>query len=101
MVRILRGDAEKLLAAVPEQHAFRCHDGSTLRDMRELSASLPRMSDDTFYYHSNQEKKDFSNWVRDVIGDQKLARDLEKARDRTEAAKKAAERVAFLSGKLS
>lgn len=101
MPRILRQDAEKLLANVPEQYVFWCCDGRVLRNMKELEEALANMTDETFAYHSNEEKKDFSNWVKDVIGDDKLARDLRKSLTRTRAAKMVAERVAFLSGKLA
>ncbi len=85
-----------VLARVPEEHVFWCHDGRILRDLLELSEALTTMSDETFVYHSNAEKKDFSNWVRDVIGDAKLAGDLAKASSRSEAAKKVATRIAAI-----
>jgi hypothetical protein len=69
--------------------------------MKELGEALTSMADETFAYHSNEEKKDFSNWVRDIIRDEKLARDLQKSLNRTQAAKRVAERVAFLSSKLA
>jgi hypothetical protein len=59
------------------------------------------MTYETFTYHSNEEKKDFGNWVRDVIGDQKLARDLDRSSHPMQAAKRVAERVSFLSGRLA
>lgn len=100
MPRILRQDAERLLAKVPDQYVFWCCDGRILRDMKELGEALDTMTDETFAYHSNEQKKDFSNWVRDIIGDGKLARELAQSVSRTQAAKKVAERVAFLSAKL-
>ena len=101
MPRILRLDAERLLARVPEAYVFWCCDGRILRDTRELGEALETMTDETFAYHSNEQKKDFSNWVRDIIGDEKLARDLARSMNRTEAAKKVAEGVAFLTAKLT
>ncbi len=101
MARISRQDAERLLANVPEEYVFWCRDGRILRNMKELGEALDSMTDETFAYHSNEEKKDFSNWVRDIIGDEKLARDLGKSPSRTQAAKSVAERVAFLSRKLA
>jgi len=100
MPRILRQDAERLLAKVPEEYVFRCCDGRVVRDMKQLGEALTSMTDETFAYHSNEEKKDFGNWVKDVIGDEKLARDLGKSPNQTQAAKRVAERVGFLSGKL-
>ncbi|MBM2824459.1 MAG: hypothetical protein HW402_123 [Dehalococcoidales bacterium] len=94
--KILVTGSEKLLARVPEEYVFWCHDGRALRDMPELGEALTTMSDETFAYHSNAEKQDFSNWVKDIIGDEKLAGDLAKASSRSEAAKKVAARIATI-----
>ena len=59
------------------------------------------MSDETFAYHSNEEKHDFSNWLKDVVEDEKLAEDLEDSTSRKKAAKLVNERVALLNSKLS
>ncbi len=80
---------------------FWCQDGHVLRDINELGEALAGMSDETFVFHSNTEKNDFSNWVRDIIGDEKLTRDLLESQNRTQAAKKVAERVDFLKAKLA
>lgn len=101
MARILRRDAEKYLAMVQDEHVFHLHDGRILRDMHELGEALKNMSDETFTYHANENKKDFSNWVKEIIGDEKLSRDLAKAPNRNRAAKFVADREAFLSSKLT
>ena len=93
----LKQDAPKFLARVPEEYVFLCHDGRILRDMKDLRDALASMSDDTFNYHSNAEKKDFSNWVRDVIGDARLAKDLENVLDRNQAAGIVVSRVTILT----
>ena len=100
MAGIPKEQAQKFLSKVPEEYVFRCQDSQILRDMKELAEALTTMTDETFAYHSNVEKKDFSNWVRDIIGDEKLAKDLEKATDRTQAAKQVASRLGVLSRKL-
>jgi hypothetical protein len=101
MALTLKEQAKKFLANVPEEYVFRCCDGTIFRNMQELKDGLDSMTDESFTYHSNTEKKDFSNWVRDIIGDAKLARDLEKAANRTQAAKQAAKQVASRLGILS
>jgi hypothetical protein len=101
MAGTLKEQARKLLSKVPEEYVFRCQDGRILRDMKELAEALATMTDETFVYHSNAEKKDFSNWVRDIIGDEKLAKDLEKAENRAQAAKQAATRIATLTKRLA
>ena len=100
MPRILRQDAERLLASVPEEYVFRCCDGCILRNMKELGEAFTSMVDETFAFHSNGDKNDFSNWISDIIRDEKLARDIVKSPDRTQAAKNVAGRIAFLSSKL-
>ena len=99
MARILKQDAERLLANVPEEHVFRCCDGRMLRNTRELREAFTSMSEETFNTHVNQSKNDFSNWVRDIIRDDKLARDLQKSASPDQAAKSVAARVAFLTSK--
>jgi hypothetical protein len=89
--------AGRRLERVPEQYVFYCCDGSIYRDLEELAAGLAAMTDDAFYYHSNAEKQDFCNWVRDIIEDVELAEDLAMAVNRLEAADRVAERIAFLS----
>jgi len=100
MPRLTKQEAQKLLDNVLEQYMFYCNDGRLIQSMRDLQNALLNMADDTFWYHSNQEKNDFSNWIRDVIGDVKLARDLDKAKDRFQAQSVVAARIAFLEGKI-
>jgi len=100
MARILKGDAERMLGAVPEESTFKCCDGTVFRSMEDLGTGLNTMSDDAFAYHSNMEKSDFGNWVEHVVQDGKLARDLRKAATRAQAARSVEQRIAFLKGKL-
>ena len=89
----------KLLDKVPAENVFYCHDGTIFTDVNELAAGLATMADETFAFHSNPEKQDFSNWVRDVIGDKQLANNLARAESRLEATEAVVARIAFLSGK--
>ncbi len=100
IVRITEEEARRRLSNVPADKRFWCHDGRAISNLKELVKALDEMTDETFLYHSGTERKDFSNWVRDVIGDDKLARDLSKARSRTEASRAVATRIAFLESKL-
>ncbi len=97
---ITRAKAEKSLAKVPEDRVFWSNDGRILTDMKELIDALANMSDQNFAYHSNEVKKDFSNWVRDILEDEKLAEDLEKVSNREQAAKVVEERYVFLRSKV-
>ncbi len=85
MSKITKQEAQKFLSNVPGEYVFCCQDGRTINNLKELQDALATMTDDTYLYHSNAEKEDFSNWVRDIIGDQKLAKDLNNAKSRTRA----------------
>jgi hypothetical protein len=99
MTKILKQDADKRLADVPGEYAFWCNDGRIVKSIRELQETLEQMSDAVYAYHANAEKNDFSAWVKDVIIDQRLALDLAKSADRSEAAKRVAARVTYLASK--
>ena len=94
-------DAQKFLADVPEEYVFWCCDGQIIRNMKQLAEALLGMTDETFRYHSNNNKKDFSRWVSDVIGDEKLADHLVDASDRTVAAGYVATRIVLLGKGLA
>jgi hypothetical protein len=95
-VTITKSVAQKLIADVPEDKMFWCHDGRALKNLQELDDALREISDETFSYHLNETKNDFRNWVRDVIGDEKLAGDLEAIADRGLAIKAVADRNVYL-----
>ena len=100
MVRVTKSVAEERLGNVSQEKQFWCHDGRYLKNLEELEAALEQMTEETFRYHSNETKSDFSNWVRDVIGDEKLSRDLRKSTTQAQAAKSVADRVTWLKSKI-
>jgi len=100
IIRITGEEAGRRLGDVPEEKRFWCHDGRYLKNLDELARALDDMSDETFGYHSKVEGSDFGNWVRDVVGDDKLARDLGRSRSREQAGRAVAQRLGFLKGKL-
>ena len=99
MTKILKQDAEKRLADVPEGYAFWCNDGRIIKSMRDLKEALGQMDDAIYVYHANAEKNDFSTWVKDVLADEKLAKDLSKSMNRSEAARCVAAHVTVLANK--
>jgi len=92
--------SEKSLVRVPEEYAFRCHDGSIFRDLKELADGLFTMSDEVFVYHVNSDRNDFSNWVKNVLKDEKLANDLATTSVKMQASWWVATRLTFLTNKL-
>ena len=90
---------DKLLAKVPEESIFQCHDGRTFMDWNDLAEGLAAISDDTFAYHVNSDRNDFSKWVREVIKDEKQASDLAIAKNRAQAVGYVTARLAVLTNK--
>jgi len=101
MLKFTKAVAEKMLGDVPQEMWFWCSDGRALKNLPELEVALREMSEETFRCHADESKSDFSNWARDVIGDQKLARDLRKSTTQAQAARSVANRIAWLRGKMA
>jgi hypothetical protein len=100
MTTLTNQDAKKWLADVPEEYVFWCCDGRVMRNMQELAEALNTMADDVFAYHANQQRNDFSTWVRDIIRDDRLAADLLQVSSRTAAAIVVTQRAASLADSL-
>jgi len=100
IVKISRDEAKRRLGDVPDEKRFWCHDGKVIKNLRELRKALVDISDETFHYHLSEGKNDFSKWIREVVGDEKLANDLSKARSRIQASQGVAERISFLESKV-
>ena len=88
------------LVNVAQDKAFWRHDGGVVKNLDELAAALRAMSEETFRYHATVDKNDFSNWVRDVIGDATLANQLQKAMTQATAARKVETRLGWLKARL-
>jgi hypothetical protein len=75
-----------LLGKAKPEHWFYCADGSVLTTMQELERKLLTIDGHSHGHHVNQEKNDFSNWIRDVFGDHQLALEVRQAKTPAEAA---------------
>ncbi len=100
IVKISKEEANRRLGDVPDEKRFWCHDGKLVKNLGELEKALSDMSDETFHYHSGGGRNDFSNWIREVVVDEKLAKDLSKAKSRMQAGKAIAQRISFLRSKV-
>lgn len=92
--------AEKRLGDVEPEKRFWCHDGRVLKNLQELEMALREMSGETFRHHSSADRNDFANWVKDVIGDEELSRVLRKSVTQLQTAKRVADRITKLKGKI-
>jgi len=100
-MEITKDQAKRLLSNVPEHCTFKTCDGRVIRNVRDLGKTLAHMADETFRYHANHSKNDFSRWVKTTIGDEQLASYLDRTTDRKQTLKELSRRITFLSGQLS
>ncbi len=96
MAAITKAESQRVLGEVPQDKVFWVNDGKVLKKLSDLEIALKEMSDDTFRFHANTEKNDFFKWVGEVVGDDRLARDLLRATSRLQAAKAVSTRIGAL-----
>ena len=98
---VTKEEAVKYLSDAPAEQCFWVSDGHVLKNLSELAGTLPQIDDNTYSYHANKEKNDFSKWVSDILGDKQLANDLLSSKTKNSAVKKLNSRLALLKRKTS
>ena len=101
MPKIGKEKAVKILSNVPEENRFWCNDGKIFSNLFDLQNGLKDMNEDTFRYHVNKEKNDFYNWVKEVIEDEFLAKELKKTKGKKTFEKKLGIRIEKLKDATS
>jgi len=74
-----------LILNIGDNKVFWTAEGKTIKNLYQLSAALEQMSNETFNHHVNELKNDFSTWVFDVFGENRLAKKLINAKTKQEA----------------
>ena len=96
---VTKDEAKRYLCDAAPEQCFWINNGPILKNIEELANALPGMAEDTFRHHVNNEKNDFSSWVRNIIGDQKLANELASSKNRESALNKVRNRLNSLKKK--
>ena len=89
-------EARRILTQVDGDRCFWINNGPVLKNLDELYMALSEMKKETFTHHANAEKNDFSSWVKEVLGDTKLAEDLSKIKSKKGMALKVKQRIMYL-----
>ena len=76
---------KKLFTTPHEQHHFHVADGTRLENLMQLMEYLEKMNDETYKFHANESKNDFSIWVKDVFENVELAENLKTANTKESA----------------
>ena len=90
--------AKGVLAKVPVPISFWLCTNENLRSLAELSTALQKADDEVFRYHVNRDKNDFEVWIREVIKDKDLAREIARVKTKETLVRKITERVEELVG---
>jgi hypothetical protein len=95
-----KADAQRVLRHVADERRFYCHDGKILNNLYELKNALEKMNHACYNHHVTNEKNDFARWVREVLGDDKLANELSKVTSQKEASLFVKDRIAWLQERV-
>ncbi|MBI3050899.1 hypothetical protein HYY74_00395 [Candidatus Woesearchaeota archaeon] len=90
---LMATEARRILARVPLNVSFWLCTNEQLKSLDELSRALGRVTDEVFRYHVNRDKNDFENWIREIINDRELAREISRIKTRDTLVRKITERV--------
>ena len=88
----------KVLNNIKPEEYFYLKNGRILKNLYELTNSLASMDDEIFRFHVNNEKNDFSEWIRHVLKDEELANQVSRLRNRKAILRKISKRL-LISGK--
>jgi len=70
--KVVKRVVARLLTNVTGEY---CTGGQILKNM-DMSSGLDGMSEEAFPHHSECGKHDSISWLKDIVGDEELARDL-------------------------
>lgn len=87
MIKLIKKNNKPVITAQGEKCFWMC-TGQILANLAELVQVLEHMDENTFSYHVNQDRNDFSNWISDVLGQAKLGAAVRKIKTASTMAKK-------------
>ncbi len=74
-VRKNETNKSKIIQAKPE-HYFILVTGVPLKNLKELATSLETMNEWVFNHHVNDQRNDFSNWIKEILKEDELAEEI-------------------------
>jgi circadian clock protein KaiC len=80
-------EEEEVLRDISSDKYFYLHNGTVIKNVEELINNLKNMDNETFKYHVNDIKNDFSSWIKSLHGKKELAERIAKVKDKEEIIK--------------
>ena len=56
-----------------KEEYFYSIDGKIIKSLADLHLALKLMDDKHFYFHVNEDRHDFANWIQGVVREERLA----------------------------
>lgn len=88
--------AQLILSNVENNERFFCVNGEIFSSLDELQKSLKTMDENSFFYHVNNDRNDFANWIENIFGDKVFAEKLNLIKDKKEFLKKIKARITYI-----
>ncbi len=86
-------EARRTLGKVSLTDGFWLCTNENLRSLDELSAALQKADNDVFRYHITRDRNDFEVWIREIVKDKELAREIARVKTKETLIRKITERT--------
>jgi len=74
-------------------HYFYACNGDVLKSLEDLLNFLKNANEEKISTHLNEERNDFSNWIKDILKDKTLAKNFQKTLDKEKLIKAVERRI--------
>lgn len=91
-------EARRMLGKTSPTDGFWLCTNENLRSLNELSEALEKADNDVFRYHVTRDRNDFEAWIREIVKDKELAREIARVKTKETLIRKIEERVEELNG---
>ncbi len=88
---------KSFLGTVEQGKEFYCRNGKVINSLEELAKEIKELDIETFLHHVNEERNDFANWIKEVVGDMVLANRIKRAKRQSTMSRAITSRVARLN----
>ncbi|HLD97572.1 MAG TPA: hypothetical protein VI934_04465, partial [Candidatus Nanoarchaeia archaeon] len=80
-------DAPVVADEVEPELALWLSNGLIARNLKELAVALKKMSAKEYKEYADSQKNEIAEWIREILNDERLARQLKKAKNKIQATK--------------
>ncbi len=89
-------EARRILSKTSLTDGFWLCTNENLRSLNELSEALEKADNDVFRYHVTRDRNDFEAWIREILKDKELAREIARVKTKETLIRKISERIGEL-----